>query len=150
MNHDELINKLKTADEQELRDLAIPYPHTEQELNDIVRAVTERTHDYGTCVYAMSIAAMAAFNFVGSKLGVTGFQASCADLDFLRRSCGIKGPFGIYDGHDLLYPQYDIEAKVRQNLAEWKPWAKEEARKLLAENETAHPDVIAHWKALAE
>ncbi|MBK7380837.1 MAG: hypothetical protein IPJ03_17905 [Ignavibacteriales bacterium] len=81
-------------------------PKTLDELNKVIEQLTERKHDYGTCVYAMSIAAVATFNYVASKLGVTGFQASCADLDILRRTRNYKNGFSIIDYNNLLYPQY--------------------------------------------
>ena len=149
MEHKELLEALRAADEAGLREIPIPFPKTQDETLEIIRAVTEREHDYGTCVYAMSIAAQAAFNYVCTTLGTTGFQASCADLDFVRRNRLLKGPFALYKGEDMLFPQYDIEAQVRETLAEWKPWAKEEAAKKLAEVDHAHPDVIDHWQRLA-
>lgn len=150
MNHEELIEILKGADEAELRAISIPFPKTEDEMLSIIRAVTQRTYDYGTCVYAMSIAAQAAFNYVGTTLGTTGFQSSCADLDFIRRTRSWECPFAFYKADDMLFPQYDIETEVRKTLAEWLPWAKVQAAKKLAEdNKFARPSVIAHWKELA-
>jgi hypothetical protein len=40
--------------------------------------------------------------------------------------------------------------KVIECIKEWEPWASEEAKKLLeSKSETAHPNVVAHWKRLA-
>lgn len=134
-----------------MRDLANPWPKTEKELLDTILEHLKEPHDYGSCAYAMSLAATAAFNYVAHKLGVTGFQASCADLDFLRRSRGYKGPFMVLDGAKLLYPQYDVPGNVAEWIGEQRGWLRDEARKLLAErSEMAHPEVIAHWKKLAE
>lgn len=82
-------------------------------------------------------------------LGVTGFQAGCADLDILKRTRHIKGPFILLDGRDLLYPQYDLRAKLEDFLRENQQWAADEARKELAASPSAHPDVRAHWQHLA-
>lgn len=136
--------------EQEMRAAKAPAPTTAEELAEYIASLTDREHDYGTCVYAMSLAATATFNYVGSKLGVTGFQASCADMDVLRRTRSYDGPFMVINGNDMLYPQYDILGKVSDALLEWRGWAAEEARKkLAADNNFACENVIAHWKTLA-
>lgn len=137
--------------EKEMREAPSPWPKTEEELMSYIDSLVQRQHDYGTCCYAMSLAATAAFNYVASRLGTTGFQASCADLDFIRRSRGIKGPFMMINAEDMVYPQYDIHGKVNEFLAESKPWAAEQAKKNLVEaGDHAHPNVVAHWKKLAE
>lgn len=152
MNKEQL-EQLKTADEKELRELKIDFPKSIEEVNQIIEAVTDRNHDYGTCVYAMSIAAISAMNYVAHVLGVTGFQASCADLDIVRRSRLLDCPFTIIKADDLLFPQYDIRQQVEETISGWQGWASEKAaEKLTKQNEgdyPAHPDVIAHWEKLA-
>lgn len=148
MNED-TTNILQTADEEGLREFKTPWPKTIDELQAIISAVTNRPHDYGTRVYAMSIAAEATFNYVAATLGCTGFQASCADLDIIRRTRLLSAPFAIIDGNDLLYPQYDIEAKVRELLYKWEPWAIAEAKKKLETVDQCHPNVKDHWQELA-
>lgn len=136
--------------EQEMRDTEVPRANTIAELSDYIESLVQQQHDYGTCVYAMSMAATAAFNYVARRLHVTGFQASCADMDVLRRTRRIKGPFMLVDANKMLYPQYSIERDVREALNEWAQWAGDEARKLLAQdNEHTSPKVIKHWKMLA-
>jgi hypothetical protein len=135
--------------EAEMREAKVPWPKTKEQLTEYIESLVSKQHDYGTCVYAMSMAAEAAFNYVSNCLGVTGFQASCADLDFIKRTRGIDGPFMLIKGEDMLYPQYNLVDNLLEAMKEWKPWAKEEAEKKLSENTSAHPDVIAHWKALA-
>jgi hypothetical protein len=152
-------------------------PRTEEELLAIIReAVTppplpadldemtleERVADpllsagYEQSADALWKAALAAFNYVAYIQGVTGFQASWAELQFLARSRGIKGPFAILDSAQMLYPQYDLPAKVEQWFEEWRPWLAEEARRKIAEEEEknpqgfgVHPNVWAHWQMLA-
>lgn len=142
---------IETAkNEKEMREAKVPWPRTEAQLLEYIRSLVEREHDYGTCVYAMSMAAEAAFNYVAHRLGVTGFQSSCADMDFLSRTRGIKGPWMILKAEDALYPQYDLRGKLNKMLTEAKPWLKEQATAKLAETKNAHPDVISHWKRLAE
>lgn len=140
--------------EQEMRDADVPTPKNSAELVEYIYSLVNRPHEYGTCVYAMSMAAVSAFNLVAHQLGVTGFQASCADLDIIRRTRSLKGPFMI-DGHDMLYPQYDLHARLEEAIQKWKKWAKEEAKKLLAAQATgdkmsqASDSVTAHWEMLA-
>ena len=136
--------------EAEMRDEKAPTPEIVEQLAAYVKGLVDRDHDYGTCVYAMSLAATAAFNFVASKLGVTEFQASCADLDILRRLRHLDGPFMLIKGEDMLYPQYDLPEKLREAMSEWRDWVAGEARKRLAGNTSfVHPAVVAHWERLA-
>lgn len=136
--------------EKEMREADVPTPKTNDELAEYIRGLVEREHDYGTAVYAASMAAVAAFNHVAHRLGMTGFQASCADLDIIRRTRSMNGPFMLVRGEDMLYPQHNIESKVREAQNEWLPWAREQARKKLAEPRGhVHPDVVRRWRELA-
>lgn len=137
---------------QELRDTEVPWPKTQKELTAFIASLVKRQHDYNSQCYAVSMAAVAAFRYVAGHLGVTCFQASCADMDLIRRTRSMKGPFTIVDVSKALYPQYDLVGDLRRYLAESGDWLRDEARKLLADPhaENAHPDVIAHWRALAE
>lgn len=137
-------------DEKGLREAEAPTPDTMAELAAVIEGLVHREHDYGTCVYAMSIAAVTAFNHVARKLGVTGFQASCADMDILTRTRRMKGPWCITDLENTLYPQYDVQAKLAEYIAENRDWQREQAQKLLDERSNeAHPNVVAHWRKLA-
>jgi hypothetical protein len=135
--------------ELEMRAAKEPWPRTQQQLLEYIESLTSRSHDYGTCVYAMSLAAVAAFNFVAHKLGSSGFQSSCADLDIIRRTRHLKGPFMLIKAEDALFPQYDLQARLAEAIRLWMPWIKEEAQTKLAENPEAHPKVIAHWRKLS-
>lgn len=144
---------LKTKTEKELRETEVVHPKTLDELNKIIEQLTERKHDYGTCVYAMSIAAVATFNYVAGKLGVTGFQASCADLDILRRTRDYENGFSIINYDNLLYPQYwdDEHFPSKEQLLEKnkEQLAKAAKKKLKESNGSAHPNVIKHWEMVA-
>lgn len=142
---------VQDMNEQEMRAAEVPWPKSSEELTAYIEALVNRPHDYGTCVYAMSMAATAAFYYVSGKLGVTGFQASCADMDILTRTRHMKGPWMIVDGADALYPQYDLPGRLAESMEKWKPWLKEQAEKKLAEASEfpPHPDVRAHWQKLA-
>lgn len=137
--------------ESEMRDAKELWPKSEKELLKYIRDLVGMEHDYGTCVYAMSLSAVAAFNYIAHKLGVTGFQASCADLDIIRRTRRMKNGFCIVDYENLLYPQYDILDKVRKNLNEAISGnLKKRAAELLSEGRGAHPDVKARWEKIAK
>jgi len=140
--------------EQEMREAEVPTIDTAAELASYIRGLTDQEHDYGTCVYAMSMAAVAAFNHVAHKLGVTGFQAGCADMDILARTRGMKHGFFLRDNADLLYPQYrhkyeglDFDSQIEKNAE----WLAEEAAKHLSELEDgmAADAVVEHWQMLA-
>ena len=145
--------KMKEAasTEAEMREAKTPWPKTATELDSYIDSLVDRQHDYGTCAYAMSLAAAAAFNYVAHKLGTTGFQSGFAVMDFVRRENMIDGPFGFIKADDMVYPQYDIPAKVQEWLEEWKPWAAEQARKNLSTNDLTKcaPRVVEHWRKLA-
>ncbi len=142
--------KCEAKTEEQLRDSKAPSPKTAEELSEYIASLVDMRHDYGTCVYAMSLAATAAFNYVAGALGVTGFQAGCADLDVIRRTRGMNNGFCVVDYHDALYPQYDIVAKVRKNINEaLANGLREKAAELLKESPIASPSVVGHWKRVA-
>lgn len=144
--------KCEARTEDEMREIESAWPKTEDEFISYIRSLVERDHDYGTVAYAMSLAAVAAFNYIAIELGGTGFQAGYANMDATRRLFGFKGPFGIVDASKMLYPQYDITADIGRWTNNWQQWAADEATKLLANNDThggAVPRVVAHWKKLA-
>lgn len=140
------------SDELEMRETEVPTPHTMDELVEYITALRDMPHDYGTCVYAMSMSAVAAFNYIAHTQGCTGFQASCADLDVIRRTRRLSGPFAIINGGDMLYPQYNIQANVADHVSNWTPWAAKEAQKLIDEHASDNNvavNVMNHWKYLA-
>ena len=152
------VKTLKNMTEAELREYKVPWPQTLDELNKIINDLAERKHDYGTAVYGMSIASVATFYYMSHKLGVTGFQASCADLDNLKRTRRYKNGFHIINYENLMFPQFlnnEHFPSVDDLIKENKEMLKKEAKKKLEENEKekaikAHPAVIAHWKKLSE
>lgn len=139
--------------EQEMREASVPHPEDMAELTAYIQSLIDQEHDYGTCVYAMSMAAVAAFSYVAAKLGATGFQASCADLDVVRRTRHLKGPFILLTAEKALFPQYDLRRDLNEALSEWKPWLKEQAadnlRKARTDPESlVHPNVLEHWERI--
>jgi len=135
--------------EKEMREAKVPSPKSAEELTKYVDELVEQKHDYGTCVYAMSMSAVAAFNYVAHKLGVTGFQASCADLDILRRTRRWER-FQVFNLDDLLYPQYRDKVKSYDELiSDNSEWLSKQAAEKLTGSPDAHPNVIEHWKRLS-
>lgn len=139
--------------EHEMREASVPTPQTLEDLTTYINGLVNRPHDYGTCVYAVSMAATAAMQYVYDKLGMTGFQTSCADLDIVRRNRHIQGPFAIIKAEDSLFPQYDKRIKEIQDG--WHDWLIEEAKKKIQEHENdptsmVHPRVWGRWVEWAE
>jgi hypothetical protein len=145
------ISEAGAATEQEMRDAKVPTLKTDKELLAYIEDLVDRPHNYGTCVYAVSMAATAAFYYVAHKLSITDFQASCADMDILGRTRGWE--WGkLLDYSNLLYPQYcnpeyfpshmDLlrDPEIAEKLSEM-------AKEKLAEGEAAET-VKAHWESL--
>jgi hypothetical protein len=137
-------------------DYGAAWPRTQDELVAYIEDVCDMKGVTGPDGYEASAealwkAAAAAFNYAGHVVGATGFQASFAGLQFLKATRGIDGPFAVIDSNQLLYPQYDVEAKVAGWFEEWKPWLAETAREKLAasDHDMVHPAVLARWRELA-
>ena len=126
-------------------------PKTAEELAAQIQAIVGADHDYNTSADAMWKAALLAFNYAAHQVGATGFQAGYSALKFYGEALSIKGPFGIVQANNALYPQYDEVGKVRGWVEnDWRPWLVEQAKKHLAEDHGhAAARVVAHWQALA-
>lgn len=140
--------------EAQMQNARPPTPKTIEELTAYINTLVERPHTYGTCVYAMSHAAVAAFNFVAHRLAVTGFQASCADMDILRWTRSLERG-AVVDYEQLLHPQNLAEFRSGHELIadpKIRPWLAEQARALLASDRAGKADkqVLRHWKMLAD
>ena len=113
-----------------------------------------RGEAYNFAAETLRDATVKAFNFMASRLGNSGFQASWAALSFYGEVSHIKSPYIVLKLEDMLFPQYDLHAKLGDFIAENQQWVGDEARKKLAEQEgttfPAHPNVLQHWKLLSE
>lgn len=128
----------------------VPNIDSLEDLVFYIESLENEEHDYNTSGYATAMAAVAAFNYMAGRLGLTGFQASYAELDFIRRTRNLNCPFMLIKADNMLYPQYNILEDVKHFLKESQGWAKEEAlKKINEENSYVHPDVYARWKELA-
>lgn len=140
--------KTEATTETEMREEKVPWPKTAEELMEYIESLSKVPQDYGTAVYVMSMAATAAFYYASHIVGATGFQASCSDMDILRRTRHMEGPFKIVDYADMLYPQYTEKflASITRDTADW---LQKEAKKKLAKADNVHPKVMQHWQRLA-
>lgn len=106
---------------------------------------------YGTAPRAIAQAALATSWYLADVFGITGFQAGCVMWDFIRdwsyprNECGMK----IVDYDDMLYPQYEdkFQKTIRKDVFEA---LQKEAEKNLENYESAHPNVVKHWKSIAD
>lgn len=106
---------------------------------------------YGTAPRAIAQAALATAWYLSDVFGITGFQAGCVMWDFVRdwsyphNECGMK----IVDYDNMLYPQYEdnFQKTIRKDVFEA---LQKEAKKNLENHEFAHPNVVKHWKSIAD
>lgn len=142
-------NKISEMTNKELAEYRVPFFDTQDELMNFINALTDRQHDYNTVVEAMTLAALAAFNFVAGKLGATGFQASCADLNFIGKSRSINCPFMLVTLNEYLYPQYSTVLKINEWVEKNAKWIYEEtSSKLKQDREFVSSEVWNHWEKL--
>ncbi len=106
---------------------------------------------YNKAVEVAVEAAMVAFNYAASSLGLSGFQAGASAWQILSKITGIKR-FRTVNLDKLLYPQYENDwdspsfwEEIESNI----DWLALEAKKLLDESsEKTHPEVKRHWRKL--
>jgi hypothetical protein len=134
----------------------IPWPESEADLMAYIREMEqwpdgakEAGEGYGRCVYAMSNAAVATFNYIAKKLGVTGFQASMAEMQFLKETRHMEHGFILLDAENLMYPQYDLPQRVQEWIEKTRPQLKKAAQEKLATADGVHPEVRARWEEIA-
>lgn len=123
---------------------------TDADLSVLIKEIKEYEHDYGTIVYGCMAAMIGAFNVVnrGPTGGITGFQAGCLGWEAVKKFMSISGPARIIDYENLLYPQYARTFDKTISPETWS-YVQEKAKENLAKGpEHAHPNVIAHWKAI--
>lgn len=122
---------------------------TKEDLDCLIDEIENFGHDYGTIVYGCMAAVIGAFNVVNRSPsgGITGFQASCLGWECVHRFIGIKSPAKIMDYNTMLYPQYADKFDKTISMSTW-IHLKDEAKRLLAENTTAHHLVIDHWNRI--
>ncbi len=111
-------------------------------------------HDYGTVCHAMAaVAVQAARKFNdGPQGGITGFQAGAVMWEFIKEFMHLEGPMKLVQYNDMLYPQYF--SKFDQTISSdiWKNLQAKAMENLIkaGNNQSTHPNVIAHWKSIVE
>lgn len=125
---------------------------TFEELAEFLKYVKENCNSgYGEAPRAIAQAALATAWYFASEFGITGFQANAVMWDFITgwSYTSNKTSLKIVDYDSMLYPQngYMFEKTIRPSV--WDALQKE-AKKNLEECDYAHPDVVAHWKSIAE
>lgn len=109
-------------------------------------------HDYGTICHAIGSAAVAAAWAVEREPcgGITGFQAGAVMWEFIQNWCSQykDKPLKLLNYEDMLYPQY-ADRFDKLISASTHDYLMKEAAKKLEDADHAHPNVVAHWRALA-
>lgn len=110
--------------------------------------------DYGTICMAVAFAGAAAAWAVerSPQGGVTGFQAGFIGWELLRQwGSPTLGKTGtrIVNFDDLLYPQYAYKFHTLSKET-WEKVQAEAARLVAEPHDYAHPDVVAHWRSVAD
>ena len=125
---------------------------TFEELTDFLKYVKDNCNcGYGEAPRAMAQAVLATAWYFASEFGITGFQAGAVMWDFITgwSYTNNKTSLKIVDYDNMLYPQYGYKFEKTITPSVWSVLQKEAAKKL-EECDHAHPDVIAHWKSIAE
>ncbi len=101
----EAILEEKAVTEEELRETKSPWPYTPKQLAEYIDSSSSQDPQLRNLRLCYEPSSTAAFNYAAHVVGSSSFQASCADLDFIKRSRHIEGPFILLKGEDMLYPQ---------------------------------------------
>lgn len=124
---------------------------TEEELPDFyARIIHGYNHDYGTVCHAVAACALAAAWAACKDVGLSGFQAGFVMWDFIKNwtksgnECGLR----LIDYDNMLYPQYEERFDKTIHKDNWRMIQKK-AIENLEKEKIAHPDVIEHWKKIA-
>lgn len=124
---------------------------TFEELTEFLKYVKDNcNYGYGGAPRAIAQASLAVAWYLAGEFGITGFQAGCVMWDFIcdwtysNNKCGLK----IVNYDDMLYPQYRYKYEKTIPSHVWES-LKKEVTERLKDCEYCHPDVIAHWKSIA-
>ena len=144
--------------ETELQNYEVPRIESIDDLKKFITTMEQNGQSYDTAPYAVALASYATFMYMAGRLGISGFQASWADMQFLKRTRNMKDGFRILDYSELFYPQYEdkfnlsMDKLIEENIEYLRPKAIE----LLEKNKnddgsySAHEEVVKHWKRIAE
>jgi len=144
--------------ETELQNYEVPRIESLDDLKKFITEMEQNGQSYDTAPYAVALASYATFLYMAGRLGISGFQASWADMQFLKRTRNMKDGFRILDYSELLYPQYEDKFNLTMDklIGENIEHLKSKAIELLEKNKnddgtySAHEEVVTHWKRIAE
>ena len=110
---------------------------------------------YENSIKATGLAAVAAAWIMCKKLGLTGFQASCVNFEFLKEwfYSSNKSGIGIIDYDNMLYPQYKYKFEKTISEDMWNSIRQAAIDNIKEVEETHSPvskRVYNHWKKIAE
>jgi hypothetical protein len=127
------------------------------ELVDFLKFIDRNCNTgYGTAPRSIAQACVAVAWYFAGTFGITGFQAGFVMWDFIRywmkydNKCGLR----LIDWDDMLYPQYSDKFDKTIDADVWDALQKQAKQKIQDdtnnEHYKAHPDVVAHWKNIAD
>lgn len=96
-------------------------PSSWEEMTQYMEGLESKPHDYQSIAEALSEATLTFFNYFAYKHGMTNWQTSWADLDFIQKVRRMEAGVMIIDPAKMLYPQYDLRKDLDKYLAESKP-----------------------------
>lgn len=127
-----------------------------KELAKEIEEILLSVNDYESAANAITDVAYKAFGYAARDVQASGFQAEWAVMQLFKKIKNLDHGFRVIDYSKLLYPQYKdhFSLSFYECVNENKAWLREEARKLLLEDDEngmiANPSVREHWKYLSE
>jgi len=123
------------------------------QLKTLIEEIEAYEHDYGTIVVGCFAAMLGAFNVVnrGPSGGITGFQAGCLGWEAIKEFMSLTkdAPVRLVDFANMLYPQYADKFDRSISKETWKYLQEKAVENLAKENQSAHPNVVNHWKSIS-
>ncbi len=129
----------------------------------IENIVNNYSHSYGTICHAITAGALATAWAIDKSPngGISGFQGSVIQWEFIRHWSMKEGPLKLVEYENMLYPQYSDNFEKTITKDTWK-YLKTESKKRLKEYDDAmisndpelahhkftHIDVVNHWKSI--
>ncbi len=117
----------------------------------IQRIESECNTGYGQSARAIAQASVATFYYLAGKMGITGYQASCAlwdvirDVNYTDNKCGMK----LVDYDKMLFPQYDYVFEKKISSDTWELLQSQAKNNLTRNLEFCHDAVVNHWENIA-
>ena len=128
-----------------------------QELKEFLDSILEVDHDYNSIEEGFIAGLTATMKAMDRHKngGITGFQAGWIVHKFMEKELLITCPWRTQRYNDMLYPQYENKFEKTISKEVW-DWLQKEAKSKLKELKDSnvefkpHPDVVNHWKKIAD